>query len=486
MTYQRAQRLKNVGLGRLMVDRIVSGQGVGRSIKSAISDKTTAKFTRMKEKFDPLNIGKMFGGRLGAYAVGKMTGRREEDIAYFTGARVRSSALESMKVNPLVTKIPEGDKRSMKKNDGLADVMARIYNLIKTNSEELKIQSEIDKNLNVDREKQREKWHSELIKALTGVGSKTTTATPVKKGGFLDDIMDFIEGSIAKVKDFFKPVLDFFGKIKEIFGEGVLAAFGLLKSLLANPFIQRLAGGVALGVLIAEAIKFGVGKAMGAAQDSSEELGGPEARAITESIQNSENRDQLSEMPGSSDPEYEQKQEKLKSAIRKKQSAIEKYLNSKGYTKKGEEKNGRFIFADSKGNQPPPELLNEASDLYNSGNMPTVTATKATPLPVGVTPSTAGAGRGTMSAEQYSIPTTAAPMPPAPASTGTRVQSAISQNISMNLDQDTAKIVTIDNSKTVNASGGSSAPAISMDSSVTVRTDDPTLKNIFKSLTRQT
>ena len=124
-------------------------------------------------------------------------------------------------------------------------------------------------------------------------------------------------------------------------------------------------------------------------------------------------------------------------------------------------------------------LTGQPNTAVPAGGVPQAT-NMATPVnPVSDTPSTPAT-----EAKPPAAPTTT-PMPAAPADTGTRVQSAINMNNEMNLDQGSSKTVLIDNSKTVNASGGASGPAISMDSSVMVRTDDPTLQNILKKITRQ-
>ena len=179
-----------------------------------------------------------------------------------------------------------------------------------------------------------------------------------------------------------------------------------------------------------------------------------------------------------------------KSLIPWKDSELQKkYLEKIGWDEKSgttkEERSGGAVGIDDTGN-----LI-----LKKTTATPMPVAKTPTPLPAGVTPSTAEAGRGSASFAKTDprlvtnktteVTPTAAPMPATPAPTGTRVQSAIGQNIDMNLNQDTTKIVAIDNSKTMNATGGASTPAITMDSSVTVRTDDPTLQNILKKITRQ-
>lgn len=493
MTYQRANRLKNVGLGRLMVDRIVQGQGVGRSIKSAISDKTTAKFTRMKEKFDPMNIGRAMGGRLGAYAIGKMTGRREEDIAHFTGTRVRASSMEAMKVNPLVTKVSDGAQGKMKKNDGLADVMARIYNLIKSNIKEQKDERKIEKNLAVSKERERDKWHKELVEAITGMGGGPQTASPEKgkKGGFFDAIQKMIEDfmkplieSLSKWKELLAPLTEFLGFL----GKNAISALARLAGFLVSPLGLALivAGASIVGLLALlkadtdpEATTKGIINA-GSADGGMAESIVAATEASDENAVQAKKNNLLAERDSSE-----------KSLVPWKDSDLQKkYLEKIGW----DEKTGTTKDERSSG----------AIGIDETGKL-VYKKTTATPLPAGVTPSTAGGGRGSASAAAVdprrvdgssvessatAEPTataslTASPMPAAPAETGTRVQSAISQNNAMALDQNTSSSVMIDNSNTVNAGGGTPPPAISMDSSVMVRTDDPTLQNILKKITRQ-
>lgn len=89
MNYYDAAKVRKTGLGNLMADKLVSGQGIGASIGGAITQKFKAKLKGIKEKFDPLNIAKFlfFGSKLGTTLFGKATGRSQEDINYFTGRK---------------------------------------------------------------------------------------------------------------------------------------------------------------------------------------------------------------------------------------------------------------------------------------------------------------------------------------------------------------------------------------------------------------
>ena len=490
MSYQRAQGLKNKGLGSLIVDRIISGEGVGRSIRIAISDKTVAKFTRIKEKFDPLNIAKALGGRLGAYAVGRLTGRSNEDISYFTGRRIKARQVES-RMNPLVTKVSEGDRRKLKRGDGLADVMSKIYNLIKANIEEQRLHHEVEHNLNIDKEKQRKKWHKDLINALSGFNVKVgTTAKPEKREGFLDDIIKFITDEIGKLKELFGPVLTFFNDIRKLFGEGLMKSFSMLKNLLENPFIRGLLGEVAIGVaagyLLAEGFIKLNEKIMQGVQKENERLGGPEAAKITKELQQSDNRNQLAEIPDQEydSPEYEAKQAKLAAAIASKQKKIEEIVKPYGYVKSGVTRSGEYLFTNAKGAKLPSKALQQAGEMADSGDM---SRKLNIPSPLDVKPRPSDALQAQVWDSRYgktNDPTTgkaltASPVPAEPNSTTKRVQDAIGENNNLNLTNNKPNVIKIDNSKSINT-GGSSGPAVTMDGSVPVRTDDPTLQNIQK------
>jgi hypothetical protein len=399
-----------------------------------------------------------------------MTGRRQEDIAYFTGARVRPGALESMKVNPLLTKVSDKDKNKMKNDDALIDVMANIYTLIKNNSEEQKRQLEIDKNLNIDKEKQREKWHSDLINALTGIGGKKSTATPVKKEGggmfeflksMIEDAVKGIQEVINNLKTLVGPVVDFFNSIRkfvgpllDFLGSNLFALLTSSAGILAVTTIGSLAALLFLAKSEKDKIE--------ANPNAPEYKDNPYAMSLRGEAKN------IGQATA-------QNQRKAIKQIPRKQ--VEDFVNSDFSDKELQQELGgdRKTLKQWLISNPKPSAMYQAPVAAIAGQPNTAVPASSVPETSNTpTPPTKSA-----------MPVSATPMPPAPADTGSRVQSAISQNIEMNLDQDTSKIVTIDNSKTVNASGGASAPAISMDSSVTVRTDDPTLQNILKKITRQ-
>ncbi len=87
LDYQRARRIRNTGFADLLSDQLAGDATIGGALKKTISLRTQAKIKGIKEKFDPLNIAKFLtgGSSLGPALLGKLTGRSEKDIQYFSG-----------------------------------------------------------------------------------------------------------------------------------------------------------------------------------------------------------------------------------------------------------------------------------------------------------------------------------------------------------------------------------------------------------------
>ena len=251
MSYQQGRRIRDTGLKELITQNIVSGQGVGKAIRSSISQSFKAKVTGIKEKFDPLNIAKALTGNLGAAVLGRVTGRSDKDIQYFSGGRrgnyagnvTQDSDLSAIQP-ALYTKVAEGQNQRMKKGEGVASVLGKLYNLMKLNYTEEEKRRELDINFKYKQEQQKEKWHKELLEAITGIkgtGSATKVTKP-KSGGLFGGLGDMfkkieemIEKAITDLKTLLEPLLDFAKTI----GKNLL---GRLGSLLMNPYVLAFLG----------------------------------------------------------------------------------------------------------------------------------------------------------------------------------------------------------------------------------------------------
>ena len=621
MSYQQAAALKHRGLGRLMADRIIAGHGVGNSIKSSISDKTIEKFTRLKSKFDPMNIGKLMGGRLGAYAVGKLTGRSQHDMAYFTGGKgsrtfhdavtindrsdslipedelpesnekhdiihsnehkeqknknvnqsskndspkitkiktifhsdrdednyhdnttesSKSGVMEQgtsglgmvgvvQKTKELVTKISDGQDVKVKKGDGAADVLAKIYNLVKKSITNDKKLHQIEHNLNISKEKQRDKWNAELIKAISGIGGSTVTSKSNDKPG------DFFSKLIDMVKNFFT------GFIENIFGEGVIGMVkkfftgelftGLMKY--ATPLLEMLAGPAVwlVGLLGAAAVGYAIGSIIESylPKGVKETIG--KVTAIGASLFSQEAADNVAKEDAKST------ENSLPPEAKKSNEIFVQLLQRKGYIPKYERDpdDGKMynVFRNSKKQTPPKDLFYKVTDLSKkvakgglkyteamseidkvddqgkllppSSATPvtastTSTSAAATPVtasttPTNITSSTPvtnsvssipngisdGGATTSTTVSQNSVPSSATPISTQSNPIGTRLQSASEQNNEANLEASKPNVSIIDASKTtISGSKSNSQEPIRMENSAPVRTEDETLQNIQK------
>jgi lysozyme len=142
MDYKKASETRKKSFGDLLSEKIVEGGGVGSSIKSTISEKTKSSLIGIKETFDPMGMAKAIGGKTGASFYGKIMGRSKEDIAYFTGNKIKNK------------KIKEGEETNTKSS--ASEVLGLIYRLIlRCYTEDIeKRKSNLDKQKTEDKEEQ--------------------------------------------------------------------------------------------------------------------------------------------------------------------------------------------------------------------------------------------------------------------------------------------------------------------------------------------
>lgn len=248
MSYKQASQIRKKSLKDLITEKLIEDKGILTSIKSGISEKMQARSTGLKEKFDPLNIAKMLTGKLGSALLGRMTGRSKEDISYFSGDKKAKEtkpkpAYINEKLNKsdvgLYSAISEGNTQSMKKGDGIATILARMYNLIKAEQINSLKRYQIEKSFKKIREKEKEKRNKELIDVLKSLGSFAVVKTEAKKeesGG----LFDFIKGLIETSKNMLLGVIS--------------SAFNNLWNLIKPIWevIQQIGGAIGLGALLSK------------------------------------------------------------------------------------------------------------------------------------------------------------------------------------------------------------------------------------------
>ena len=189
--YQQAANTRKRGLVGSITDRLVAGQGIGGSVGSGISETFKAKSTGIKEKFDPLNIAKMLTGNLGMALVGKITGRKSEDMEYFLnkgrkkGEAYRQVSAPDTKVGKVdtafFTTVREGQRGSLQKGDNVATVAARLVNLLKTFYEKETLQRQLLHNFDEENEFEDQRRHEDLLKEIKDVKEKKLTKEEIQK-----------------------------------------------------------------------------------------------------------------------------------------------------------------------------------------------------------------------------------------------------------------------------------------------------------------
>ena len=132
-----------------------------------------------------------FGSRFAPALYGKLTGRNQRDIDYFTG---RTKSIVSTKnTADRIKKTPgEGD------SEGINEQLSKIYSFLKNSREEDVKLKELAKNTEEEIALEKQKRHKELIdtlnKLVKSINSGGGTAEQVKESSFLDDMWAKLRG----------------------------------------------------------------------------------------------------------------------------------------------------------------------------------------------------------------------------------------------------------------------------------------------------
>jgi hypothetical protein len=213
------------------------GTPISEAIQQALSEKFKAKVATIKDKFDPLNmITKLVGDKAGAI-IGRKMGRSEEDISRFTGygdtSGARDSKLKALKGGKGIpdleratySSISEGQQKRMNKGSGLADVLARTYNILKKSFDEDNKKSKGVDKLN----DQKNKWNKELVEAITA---------------------NKMENDKVTIKEFdsYKKIINKkFKEIEDLLGDGGKSILGSIAEGMTMKSLAMTAGRLALG-----------------------------------------------------------------------------------------------------------------------------------------------------------------------------------------------------------------------------------------------
>jgi hypothetical protein len=255
MNYQQAKKIRGEGYISHLTEKLSEGQKLGSAIKSTISEKTKATSVGIKEKFDPLNIAKFMtgGSKFAPALLGSMTGRKKEDIQYFSGSP------KAKNVDETATKI-----NALESDNKVIDILLKIYDLLKSTNEEDKKRKELENNKKEEYQLEKQKRHKELIDALNGkkqISVTAVTATKEEKGdntggllggiigivtGLIDDAIKGVMSVIEGITDFIKSIVSSFGGLSTI---GKLL-FGLGRFLLMTPLGLAITAGAGIAYAI--------------------------------------------------------------------------------------------------------------------------------------------------------------------------------------------------------------------------------------------
>jgi hypothetical protein len=95
MDYATGRAIRNKGLSGLITQNLLNPEmGIGQSFTTALSNRTKATVTGIKEAFDPLNIAKKLtgGSKLAPALLGRLTGRNKTTIQHFSGRKSASAS----------------------------------------------------------------------------------------------------------------------------------------------------------------------------------------------------------------------------------------------------------------------------------------------------------------------------------------------------------------------------------------------------------
>ena len=481
-SYQDASRVNKKSLGQLIREKASSGEfGAVKSVTGAISDKMAAKSKGFKEKFDYLNIVRMLMGNTMSSIVGSATGRKKEDIEYFANKGAKKQKGRANQINErtggnrlgsiepaLYSNVSDGQRGKLRTGDGAADVLAKLYNLIKSDYTDKAKKLKIEKRFKEKQDKDKERWHKELLGALGGgkavkMDKNGNAKQPSATGGLFDGIMEIFKNLSLMLA----PLLTL--------GASVL---GSLATFLISPVGVALLGLTSFALLTS----WLVGLIAGDPKAALEGKGG-----IGMAVAGLASEGQL---PSYEKEQTDKKSEKTYQKVKKEgpeKSSLEDlkiaqqqmieygHLGAVNRVKKG--------IGDKK---------DEAIAKEYNAVVAAIESKSASKIPAGESPSNsgssaapAGTGQSGVSAtpsamtESATAPT-ATPAPAEASPIAERAQAAISENQNMmNQEYSGTQNIVVDASKKINSAGGE-GQGVLLDTSVNVRTDDTTLQKILK------
>ena len=221
MEYGTAKSIRGRSLSSMVTQGIRSGRGVGSSIRGAISQKMRARMTGIKEKFDPMNVAKFLtgGSNLAPAILGRLTGRSQSDINYFSGGRKTA------------TRVGKSSMLGRMSEDSVGSLSELFTFIKKSHEQDLRIR-ESERSFQEERVNEDQRRHNEFIKILKDYVGQTGTATIIKEGEKSGGLFDFIKKMISDaIKGAIETIQKMYSWIKDL---------KILQSI--APFLSKLAG----------------------------------------------------------------------------------------------------------------------------------------------------------------------------------------------------------------------------------------------------
>jgi len=228
MDYTRSALVRSKSISELMFEQ-------DRTFREAVSDKFKARAMGFKEKFTPMNFVRMLTGsgtigRSIRTVAGRAMNYSERDIERFGGYKRKRSIY-----GPDRSRVPAGARTPAKVGDSTADILAKIYNLMRKIDEDNTRRYEEENNFTEENQFESKKRHGKLLEALgmkkKGAATPKTYAPEKPKeqedesGGMLGKIFSSIFGVFGKT---FKMLASLGG----IIVAAVTGLFGMIKSLM--------------------------------------------------------------------------------------------------------------------------------------------------------------------------------------------------------------------------------------------------------------
>jgi hypothetical protein len=247
MNYQQAKQIRNKSYISGITEKLIAGNGLASAVSKTLSEKSKARNVGLKEKFDPLNIVKFMtgGSKLAPALLGRMMGRNQQDIKYFSGAGKTKDTGTTTKIEKLET------------DNQILDTLYKIYEYMKKTHDDEVSQREKIANFKEEQQLEKEKRHKELLSAITGSKTTKVTATPVKEpekegglfGNIFSTVASMIAAAIAGVSALVSSLSAMVNGIVSGF-KGLPTLMNIAKFFLTNPIGIGLLAGVTLLTLL--------------------------------------------------------------------------------------------------------------------------------------------------------------------------------------------------------------------------------------------